>query len=48
MKGVLTTARDQLPAYKVYVKGVQIGELVGAEQAKLIVRKFFRDHACAN
>ncbi|KAF8844204.1 thioredoxin [Paxillus ammoniavirescens] len=25
-----------LPAFKVYVKGVQIGELVGADQAQLI------------
>ena len=48
MKGVLTTRRDQLPAYKVYVKGVQIGELVGADQAKLVVNRFFGDHACAN
>lgn len=41
--GVLTTTRDQLPAYKVYVKGVQIGELVGADQAQLIVSRFFGD-----
>ncbi|KAF9225231.1 thioredoxin [Gyrodon lividus] len=33
-----------LPAFKVYVKGVQIGELVGADQAQLIVSRFARDH----
>lgn len=44
MKGILTI-RDQLPAFKVYVKGVQIGELVGADQTQLIVSKFLGDHA---
>ncbi|KAH0837836.1 thioredoxin-like protein [Lanmaoa asiatica] len=34
-----------LPAFKVYVKGVEIGELVGADQAQLVVSRFFRDHA---
>ncbi|KAG8219304.1 thioredoxin-like protein [Butyriboletus roseoflavus] len=45
MKGVLTTRRDQLPAFKVYVKGVQIGELVGADQTQLTVSRFFKDDA---
>lgn len=45
MKGVLTTTRDQLPAFKVYVKGVQIGELVGADQVQLTVSGFFKDDA---
>lgn len=39
MKAVLMTALDQLPAYKVYVKGVQIGELVGAEPTQLTVSR---------
>lgn len=42
---VLTMTRDQLPAFKVYVKGVQIGELVGADQAQLIVSRLLRDQA---
>lgn len=37
--------RDQLPAFKVYVKGVQIGELVGADKTKLNVSRSLRDHA---
>lgn len=45
MKGVLMMMRDQLPAFKVYVKGVQIGELVGADEAQLIVSRSFKDHA---
>lgn len=45
MKGALITTRNQLPAFKVYVKGVQIGELVGADEAQLIVSRFFRDRA---
>ena len=40
MKRLLTTTRDQLPAFKVYVKGVQIGELVGADQAQLVVSRY--------
>ncbi|KAF8555119.1 thioredoxin-like protein, partial [Imleria badia] len=32
-----------LPAYKVYVKGVEIGEQVGADPAQLSVSRFFKD-----
>ena len=46
MKRVLTAIRDQLPAYKVYVKGVQIGEHVGADRAQLSVSRLSSDHAC--
>ena len=40
MKRLLTTTRDQLPVFKVYVKGVQFDELVGADEVKLVVSRY--------
>lgn len=41
----MTMARDQLPAFKVFMKGVQVIEHVGADPVQLRVRIFFGDRA---